>query len=266
MGIKKALADNNVLRGMIIPILRRLNFEVRWTHDVTKRKFHLLTYLHKGYWYFGSRREENELNRFKDLINEGDTVLEVGAHIGYVSQIFEDLVGETGRVIVAEPTEFSRRFLSKNIRSDTMILSMALSSTVGEMDFYTEEFGGFTNSLVPEYTENTSKGLSQSQHSRDSKIIKTKVNVSTIDTICRDHSVTPHFIKIDVEGAELDVLKGASKTLNKVSALMVEVSRHHEDVFDLLSGYDFKAHNSAGEKIVETFPTGNIFFIKDTLT
>ena len=116
MKMKNILVKSQLLRLLFFPILRKLNFEIRWKHDITKRPVSLLTWLHKGYWYHGLDREFDEVERFKELINDGDCVLEVGGHIGYVTQIFEDLVGGNGLVYVAEPTPFSRYFLAKNIK------------------------------------------------------------------------------------------------------------------------------------------------------
>lgn len=266
MSLKKSIASNNILRSIFLPILRVLNFEFCWKHDVTKREFYLLSFLHKGYWYHGSKREENELKKFQQLINQGDIVLEIGAHIGYVTQIFEEIVGNEGKVLVAEPTEFSRRFLLKNIRLNTKVLPLAVSNTVGKMDFYTEQFGGFTNSLVGEFTASAIKSLSHSQRVQNSKMIKTQVDVSTIDAICKQHCILPQFIKIDVEGAELNVLEGAAETLGDVHALMVEISRNHEKVYKLLSDHGFKAFLSSDVEIIDEFLGGNIFFIKCNTT
>ena len=65
----------------------------------------------------------------------------------------------------------------------------------------------------------------------------------------------PNFIKIDVEGAEYDVLKGASMTLKNVNALMVEVSNHKNDVLSLLADFGFNQINNANK-------TNNYFFVK----
>ena len=89
--------------------------------------------------------------------HEGDNVLEVGGHIGYVTQVFEDLVGDQGRVFVAEPTPKSRFYLKKNVRPNTKVLPIALADINGEMDFFTEKFGGFTNSLISDFTKKSNK-------------------------------------------------------------------------------------------------------------
>ena len=72
-----------------------------------------MSWLHKGYWYYGLHREKKEIERFQELIPKDGCVCEVGGHIGYMTQIFEDLVGEKGTVFVAEPTPNSIKFLKK---------------------------------------------------------------------------------------------------------------------------------------------------------
>ena len=77
--MKKYLSNIPILRFFTLFLLRKLNFEFRWTHDFTKRPFYLHTFKHKGYWYYGKNREKSEINCFYKLIKKGDKVLEVGA-------------------------------------------------------------------------------------------------------------------------------------------------------------------------------------------
>ncbi|EKO36051.1 methyltransferase FkbM domain protein [SAR86 cluster bacterium SAR86E] len=262
--MKQNLANIKLLRKIVFPILRGLNFEYGWKHDVTLRKLHLLTWLHKGYWFYGSQRESSELKLFSKLINKGDCVLEIGGHIGYLTQIFEDLVGAEGKVLVAEPTIESRYLLEKNVRDSTKVLPFAMADEDGEMDFYTEKFGGFTNSLVSEFVDASNESLSESQQNSKNLITRVSVKVKTVDSICEQHSVNPSFLKIDVEGAELSVLKGAKQVLRNTKALMVEVSRNHKEVFNLLKAYNFIAIDAEGISMEEEITDGtkNIFFVK----
>lgn len=189
-------------------------------------------------------------------------MLEIGGHIGYVTQIFEKLVGKQGMVYVAEPFTDSRYFLKKNVLPSTCVLPMAISDTVGRAEFYTESFGGFTNSLVRCFTANSNISNSLSQkHNAD--IGKIEVVTTTVDALCKDLSISPSFIKIDVEGAELSVLKGAKKTLEFVDSLMVEVSRNHKEIFKILHEYGFRAYSKSGESLMSGNNNNeNIFFIK----
>jgi len=77
------------------------------------------------------------------------------------------------------------------------------------------------------------------------------VNVSTIDEITRERRLDLHFLKIDVEGMEYQVLKGAEETLAKVLGMRVEVSfeevfkgsRRFWEVAEYLNFQEFKLMN-----------------------
>ena len=249
------IAKIRILRLIFIPLLKKFNFEFKWKHDITKRPFHLKLFDHKGYWFYGKNREKEELYFFKKLILKDSCVLEVGTHIGYLTQYFEDLVGSGGRVLAVEPTQSSLRYLKKNVRSNTTVIEKAASSKNGQASFFVEEFGGFTNSLVEEFTLSNNDALIATQN-LSSNVSSLVVETDTLDNICSQNNFVPNFIKIDVEGAEYDVLKGASNTLKYVNALMVEVSRNKNDIFSLLADFGFN-------QIVCVNNSNNYFFIKE---
>jgi len=253
--MQRTIAKVRILRLIFMPLLKKFNFEFKWKHDITKRPFYLKFFDHKGYWFYGKDREKEELYFFKKLILKDSCVLEVGTHIGYLTQYFEDLVGEEGRVLAVEPTQSSLRYLKKNVRSNTAVIEKAASFKKGQAEFFVEEFGGFTNSLVEEFTisNNESHIASQNVSSKVSSVI---VETDTLDNICSQNNFVPNFIKIDVEGAEYDVLKGASNTLKNVNALMVEVSRNKNDVFSLLADFGFNQIDGVNN-------SKNYFFVKE---
>ena len=78
----KKIANMNLIRSILFPMLKTINFEYKSKHDVTGRKLSLMTWLHKGYWFYGSKRESSELTMFRKLINRVDCVFEIGGHIG----------------------------------------------------------------------------------------------------------------------------------------------------------------------------------------
>ena len=119
MQVKNYVASIPVLRFLGLKFLKRFNYSFKWKHDITKRPFFLELFKHKGYWYYGKNREKSEINCFYKLIKKGDKVLEVGAHIGYVTQIFEKIVGKEGEVIalmmyLGDPPRLTEHFLVKN--------------------------------------------------------------------------------------------------------------------------------------------------------
>lgn len=253
--MKKFLANLKLLRFFFIPLLKKINFEFKWQHDITKRNFYLQTFNHKGYWYYGKKRDLEEYNLYKKMIHSGQSVLEIGTHIGYLTQVFEMLVGKDGSVLAVEPSPKNIYFLKKNILSETFVVEKAASNVSSEVDFYTEEYGGFTNSLIDEFTKTQNISNNKNQFVK-SPISNIKVQTDTIDNICKVYKFYPNFIKIDVEGAELLVLKGALNTLPFVKSLMVEISFNKNEILQLLSNFGFKV-------TFITSKSNNYFFTKN---
>ena len=252
--IKNFLVNLSILRLVLIPVLKKLNFEFKWKHDLTNRPFYLQSYYHKGYWFYGQNREKDELKFFKKLIGKGDNVLEVGTHIGYLTQYFEFLVGDTGHILAVEPTPNSLYYLKKNVGPKTKIIEKAASNRCGEVEFFIEAFGGFTNSLISEFTKKQNE-IHQKFQYINSDISSIKVKTDTLDNICFQNNFLPNFIKIDVEGAEYDVLQGAKHILKGVDAIMVEISNNENNVFSLLNNLGFKKMNILNK-------SNNNFFVK----
>lgn len=220
-----------------------LDFDIKIKHDVTRRKFQLKFWSHRGYWYYGKYRESKEIDFYKKFIKNGFNVLEVGGHIGYVSQLFESLVGDEGKLIVLEQSSVNYGYLTRNIKENTIALNLGASDNKGVVEFYTENFGGFTNSLNKEFVSKSASGNKISQNSGDAKL---------------------NILKINVEGAELMVLTGMKNTLPKVKALMIEISEDHQNIFEILKDGGFKQVDQFGEEVksLGLELTGNYFYIK----
>ncbi len=81
---------------LLIPLIKKFDFKIKIKHDLTGRDFHLNTWMHRGYWFYGENREKSEIQAYKKMIHSGDRVLEIGGHIGYLTQLFEELAGRGG--------------------------------------------------------------------------------------------------------------------------------------------------------------------------
>ena len=130
------------------------------------------------------------------------------------------------------------------------MIEKAASCKKGHAEFFVEEFGGFTHSLVEECTRSNNDS-----HFLSATISSVIVKTDMLDNICSQNSFAPNFIKIDIEGADYDVLKGASNILKNVNGLMVEVSKHKNDGLSLLTECGFKQSDGATK-------TNNYFFVK----
>ena len=57
------------MRQLVIKILKKFNpGTIKIRHHLTKKPFYLDAFLHKGFWYYGSRREKDTIELFKVLI------------------------------------------------------------------------------------------------------------------------------------------------------------------------------------------------------
>lgn len=245
---------------MVFPLLSKFDFNLTIKHHYTGRDFTLKFWSHKGYWFYGASRENSEISNFYEFLKEDEVIFEIGGHIGYVTQIFENIVGTKGKVLVAEPTVESLMLLEKNKLKSTILVAKAVSNKVGIRKFYTEKFGGFTNSLNREFIEATTDIFSSYVNVGHHKINEILVETISIDEIVKATNLVPTFLKIDVEGAELEVLQGAKETLKNVRGLMVEITCNREKIFDFLLMYNLVPSTSAaGQPIIEN---NNIFFSK----
>jgi FkbM family methyltransferase len=131
----------------------------------------------------------------------GGFIVDVGAHIGYNALYAAQRVGGGGRVVAIEPTADTRAVLLENIRANHLanvtVLSCAAGAVRTEREFFVRGATSAVNSLFPEsfYASVTSS---------------VRVPVAPLDDLLDGE---PDLVKIDVEGAELDVLLGMTRLL-----------------------------------------------------
>ncbi|MEM8538383.1 MAG: FkbM family methyltransferase [Pseudomonadota bacterium] len=261
-GWRAGLARNRALRAVALPLLRCCDVPITITNPFSGDPFRLRAYTHKGYWFYGRAREAATMARIDSLLRRGDTVLEVGGHIGFLSQYFARKVGPTGQLHVFEPGQANQRYLKQNIQHymHAAQVDCAVSDVDGKATFFEENLGGFMNSLDPEFADKT--GVAALQN-RQLKITARQVHTVTLDGYARRLGLYPDFIKIDVEGAEHNVLRGARETLAQAKAVMVEVSTNPHPVQAILASAGFALSDATGAPITRAAQMrGNIFGVK----
>jgi len=162
--------------------------------------------------------EDDIIERF--LPKDGDIVVDIGAHIGLYTIISSKRVGFNGKVIAIEAHPENFEILNRNIQLNQLTNIIALNYAV-----YSEEEerlklylpsgeSGFTkyNTIMPKFAK------------RDEKFVE--VTANTLDNLLQSNGIRAvNWIKIDVEGAEFEVLKGAHNVLSesKDIALLIEL-------------------------------------------
>jgi FkbM family methyltransferase len=202
---------------------------------------------------------------FKLLVLPGSTVIEIGGHIGYISQFFSKLVGEAGQVVVFEPGVNNLPYIRANTRllANTQLVEAAISNIDGSALFYLEDLTGQNNSLLSDYS-----ALKTNERSMGAKAVKQVQEVRTIclDTYVQGEDLNPDFIKVDVEGGELAALMGMKNILETHSPiLMVEVTENQKEVGELLTSYGYKLFDEHSRTPLGDRPLkGNIFCLHST--
>jgi FkbM family methyltransferase len=156
-----------------------------------------------------------EYAAFRRDIAPGDVVFDIGANLGGYTMLFAQWVGATGRVFAFEPAPDARRGLVRHaalnaVGDRVVVRAEAVSARTGTARFQAAGLQG-DNRLVAAATD----GI--------------EVETTSVDDFCRARGLRPALIKIDAEGAELDVLKGARETVaaaGRTMALYVELHPH----------------------------------------
>lgn len=164
----------------------------------------------KGHYADGSY-EELSMNFFKNQIRPGDTVIDIGAHYGIYTLVARRKVGDKGRVISFEPAPINNLILQKNIKVNGYGTVEVRSEAVSDSD----ELKDFN---ITEASDNP--GFSVNPNTDVLDVIS--VTSKTIDSMYKKQSI--HMMKIDAEGHEIEILRGASGTIasNPSMKLLVE--------------------------------------------
>lgn len=195
---------------------------------------------------------------FGQLIGPGDHVAEVGGHIGYISQWFAHLVGPAGRVVVFEPGPNNLPYLHANTDGlpQVQVVERAVGDTVGEATLFVEDLTGQNNSLVPGF-----EGLAVNSDAAGLQVTVTPVVVA-VTTLDAHFAEPPDFIKIDVEGYELPVLRGARTILREHQPLLtVEIQADQDSIRRLADDHGYAVLDESLVEIPWDAPwSGNSFW------
>jgi FkbM family methyltransferase len=200
------------------------------------RKFHIgPDFIYWGI-YMGVGFEPEATNILGNLVKAGQTVVDVGANFGWYTTLFSRCVGSTGRVHAFEPVPTTYERLQENLGLNQL-----------------QDFVSATRSAVGEAPGQAKmhifKNLSSANASMSALDQKeydvVEAPIIRLDDYLKDNGVRHvDFLKVDVEGAELMVLKGARGLLAAPDAplIMVEINDEtskafgfrKEEIWDLL--------------------------------
>ncbi len=185
------------LPKLVVPI--RLPFRMWW----------LLRHDHVSGPIWDRTFEISECSFVRRFLQPGMSVLDIGAHHGFYTLLASRLVGPKGRVFSFEPSPRERKALRLHLRlnrcKNVDLQDLALGDQNADSDLYVvEDWAAGCNSLRPPDVAARTSPVS--------------VHVVRLDDWLTEHKIDRvDFIKLDVEGAELSILKGALRLLKGAS-------------------------------------------------
>lgn len=167
----------------------------------------------------------------KWLLQKGGSAIDGGAHIGYYSRYFSEILGNRGTVYSFEPNPYMYRLLNKYARGCENIKAFpnALSNQTNVCSFYVQPFS-----------------LSQDSNLTEGRPGQKKIKTKTVrldDLI--DKTAQINLIKLDVEGHELQALLGAEQLICRCHPWIIfeyvqNELRNDQEIVSLLQSWGYR--------------------------
>ncbi len=184
--------------------------------------------------------EEESTNFVKKIIKKGDVVVDVGANIGYYTLLFAKLVGQNGKVYAFEPESANFSLLRKNIvvnsYQNVKLVNKAVSSITGRTKLFISNDNKGSHSIVD---KNNKKDVIE-------------IDSVRLDDFFHETKEEVDFIKLDIEGAEIEAINGMISLLKKNSNVIImteftpfmlkKSGFEPEKYLELLKDLDFKIY------------------------
>lgn len=156
------------------------------------------------------RYEPQVAHMLDHFVKPGMMVVDVGAHVGLHTLRLSRRVGASGRVLAIEPSPANvgllRRHLEWNGASNVTVIEAVVGACESEIDFSFRsdalDVGGFANSIAYANGDDVAT-----------------IRMASIDSLCA--GVSPGVIKVDTEGAEMLVMRGARRTIARAPVSLI---------------------------------------------
>jgi len=158
------------------------------------------------YFNFKNKQDIQELKLMSELIKPGDSIVDVGANIGFYAKKFSELTGSNGSVTCFEPDDYNYLRLLQTIHNlpNVKSLKAAVSSTTGQLEFYTSP----------------DKNVDHRAYAHDEFATKYTVDCISLDEYLGENAKVD-ILKVDVQGFEMQVYAGAKNILENNQTIKI---------------------------------------------
>jgi FkbM family methyltransferase len=180
----------------------------------------------------------------KKLINKGDTIIDIGANLGYYSFLFAKWTGKTGNVFAIEPVKIFNKIFVEKVKkmSNITLYSYALGSEEKTVELVSSTHVGYLRTGLPHIYDQKKDGAIETQEFRfETQMKKPSLLFNDLEKI--------DYIKCDIEGFEYVVLSEMKEVIRKHKPkVQVEVWGNNEEkvlaLFNELGYSPYKLHKS----------------------
>ncbi len=189
--------------------------------------------------YYGQPWRRRQLRRFyRELVSPGDLVFDIGAHVGSRSRT---LISLGAAVVAVEPQPVFADIVAMHLSRQLKGLErLAVGAAEGEATLHVSSRHPTVTTLSKRFIDGVSHSAGFRDVVWDSEI---RLPVTTLDRLIDKYGL-PAFCKIDVEGAESDILRGLSRPIRLIAfeyiPALPEVARESVDRLGQLGSYRFK--------------------------
>jgi FkbM family methyltransferase len=157
--------------------------------------------------------EPKNVEAIQKTVRKDDVAYDVGAHVGYFSVLMGDIVGSGGKVVAFEPRGLNLGYLRQHVAVNHCNNIEIVSKAVGD------------HSGHAKLETRTGSGTGYVSETGDED-----VEITSIDELVETGALpAPTFLKIDVEGGEMAVLRGARKIIASQRPRMI-LATHGDDI------------------------------------
>jgi len=192
--------------------------------------------------------EPEVVNILTEMLQPGDTFVDIGAHIGWFTLLGAKIVGPFGRVLSIEPNFSNYRYLKRHLEINDLNGSVrshrvALHSKTKKTKLYLNADNDGGHALWPVWNHPF--------NCKSAKKRKTiKIQTTTLDDLCDKEKVSRiKLVKIDTEGSEGEILKGASDLLSnkRIRHIVMEINdfglrqmkTNNDEIIAFMDGYGY---------------------------
>lgn len=197
--------------------------------------------------------ERNVWSHINKFIQNSELIFDIGGNIGQYALRFSESIGDKGKILSIEPDSKNWAYLNFNLAinfcQNVEVLRLGLSDKVGVETFWRDvNNGGRLGSFIK----------------NESATVPEVVKITTLDNLIFQYGI-PDFIKVDVEGFEVTVIKGLSNFDKKIKFLIEVREDTKNEIFHIFQNRGFKCYLVDKREIITIRNSVEIPYFADLL-